>query len=945
MAIKNLIVFTCWWSLTTVFQVMANENLEPLPVIVTPIHYRLTLLPVLEDNPRLCGHVWIDVKARAETNLIVLHASDLTIIKAIVLPVSSDASERGNQFKSEDGLMVENFCFATAVYHDTNADDSNIALDHHADGQKQLSSILLREVLKKGAYYRIGLLYTGNIYEANKGFFRATYEVGNKSDCCKRTIAATQLEAIHARRLFPCIDEPAQKATFQLMVGHHFTLKAINNMPLKSSTRMSTVDNWVWDTFDTTPVMSTYLLACVLTEFNHVETTYHSISGKDVAVRLWTHQHRLGHLDFALNLIPKALNKLENYLGVPYSLPKLDVVALPGYEEGKAMENWGLIIHSEMNLLVDETTDDIDKSIVGATIVHELAHQWFGNLVSSTSWDDIWTNEGLTTLFESAILEQVASDLEYETVMLVFLQEVMRSDLLSTQFALSAPASRYPSVDEKFDVIAYAKGAAIFRMARSFVGEEAFQSAIRRYLNKYQYASANSTDLWNLINQEARRTHTISGRMNVARIMKTWTQQPGYPLIHVHRSKNGIMHISQRPFKNSDSPPKENATMAVSVSWWVPISMTNGEDLKFSPKDRLPVAWLSPRKPSMELQGTIGNNTWVLVNPQVGNYYRVNYDRRNWDLLAEQLMRNHTVIPFVTRSQLVDDAFVMGHAKIISYDVALELIRYLSHTNDDVLIRRMAQSHIQFLEGIAANSIQNPDKKKMIKNMSSFITRERKSRMAKMSAGDPGRGDCDSGDHQCVNKALLLFRDFIDGTIQPRDDRSANTDSVWCAAVRHGSQPEWNFAWNTTTSYGDQMLPETRKMLKAMCCTTDSIHAKQLLTRVLHPNIKQGPKETLMIMQRLVKNPSVRQVAVTFILSNWDFLDKYFKNPYVMSELLTAMAKHSYSIEELEKVKAFVVNHSKELTSGGVSRIMAAINNNMEWLELATDDPRAIVEY
>lgn len=153
--------------------------------------------------------------------------------------------------------------------------------------------------------------------------------------------------------------------------------------------------------------MSTYLLACVLTEFNHVEMIYHSISGKNVTVRLWTHQHRLGHLDFALNLIPKALNKLENYLGVPYSLPKLDVIALPGYEEGKAMENWGLIIHSEMNLLVDETTDDIDKSIVGATIVHELAHQWFGNLVSSTSWDDIWTNEGLTTLFESAILEQV----------------------------------------------------------------------------------------------------------------------------------------------------------------------------------------------------------------------------------------------------------------------------------------------------------------------------------------------------------------------------------------------------------------------------------------------------------------------------------------------------------------------------------------------------------
>ena len=150
--------------------------------------------------------------------------------------------------------------------------------------------------------------------------------------------------------------------------------------------------------------------------------------------------------------------------------------------------------------------------------------------------------------------------------------------------------------------------------------------------------------------------------------------------------------------------------MAISASWWVPISMTNGEERKFSPNDLLPVAWLSPRKPSMEFQGTMGNNTWVLVNQQAGNYYRVNYDKQNWDLLSEQLMRNHTVIPFITRSQLVDDAFVLGHAKIITYDIALDMIRYLSNTNDDLLIRRVAQSHIQFMEGTSENSIKNPEK-------------------------------------------------------------------------------------------------------------------------------------------------------------------------------------------------------------------------------------------
>ena len=174
--------------LTTVMLqvVISAENLVQLPIIVSPIHYRLTLLPILEDNPRLCGHVWIDVKARSETNILVLHSSELKILKTIVLPLSSETNERATQYPSEDDVAVENLCFSSAVYHDSVMDHSNIALDHHLDGQKQFLSIVLSEALKKGAYYRIGLLYTGNIYEDNTGFFRAKYEVGGDSDCCKR---------------------------------------------------------------------------------------------------------------------------------------------------------------------------------------------------------------------------------------------------------------------------------------------------------------------------------------------------------------------------------------------------------------------------------------------------------------------------------------------------------------------------------------------------------------------------------------------------------------------------------------------------------------------------------------------------------------------------------------------------------------------------------------
>ena len=157
-------------------------------------------------------------------------------------------------------------------------------------------------------------------------------------------------------------------------------------------------------------------------------------------------------------------------------------------------------------------------------------------------------------------------------------------------------------------------------------------------------------------------------------------------------------------------PSIDNATMAISASWWVPISLTDSESRKFSLNDTLPVVWVSPRKPSVELVGPKFSSSWVLVNLELNSYYRVNYDRTNWDLISEQLLRDYTVFPFITRAQLIDDAFTLGHAKVITYDVALSLIRYLSNTNDDILVRRMVKNHIEYIETTGENSIKNSEK-------------------------------------------------------------------------------------------------------------------------------------------------------------------------------------------------------------------------------------------
>ncbi|KZS02734.1 Uncharacterized protein APZ42_000101, partial [Daphnia magna] len=216
---------------------------------------------------------------------------------------------------------------------------------------------------------------------------------------------------------------------------------------------------------------------------------------------------------------------------------KLDMVSLPGYDLARAMENWGLIVQSESTLLQEsDANDPMEKAIFAITIVHEIAHQWFGNLVTSRWWSDIWFNEGLATLFENIVLNEIAPELGVDVITVLFFQQALFHDTLNISIPLNYPVELLPTIEHKFDGFAYAKASVIFRMVKSFVGDEAFKNGLHRYFNQFQFKAANSTDFWAILTQESRRACTLSPRKHVGRIMKTWTEQSGYPLIQVDRN-------------------------------------------------------------------------------------------------------------------------------------------------------------------------------------------------------------------------------------------------------------------------------------------------------------------------------------------------------------------------------------------------------------------------
>ena len=575
-------------------------DLDPfrLPTDVRPSRYELRLRPLL-DEARFVGTVRIELTVDTPTDLLVLNAAELTITSCEVDSTPAqwaldDATER---------LLV--------------TPPSTIEPGH--------------AVLTLG--------FEGVLNDKLRGFYRSTY---TDDDGVEQVIACSQLQATDCRRAFPCWDEPEFKAVFGVTLDVDAGLTAISNGP---EIERNDADGRSVITFGDTMVMSTYLVAFVVGRLEVTPTV--DVDGTPLRI---VHVPGKGHLtEFGLDVGAFCLRWFQEYYGIAYPGEKVDLVALPDFAAG-AMENLGCITFRESLLLVDPATStQNERQLVADVVAHELAHMWFGDLVTMRWWNGIWLNEAFATFMEVAACEAYRPDWQRWTSFGVERSVAFDTDsLLSTrsvEFEVRSPAD----CEGMFDVLTYQKGGALLRMLEKYLGEDRFREGVNHYLRTHAYANTETNDLWDAI-------EATSGEP-VRRIMDSWIWQPGYPLVSAS-IVDGAVELRQRRFVFSaaDRDAIEPQT------WAIPVHVRVG--------DTTTTLLLDTETATVELPGT-SNDVAVIVNAGGHGFFRVAYaDELRQRIDADTLGTLSTL----ERYNLVDDAWAATVAGEMS---ATELVAFL----------------------------------------------------------------------------------------------------------------------------------------------------------------------------------------------------------------------------------------------------------------------------
>ena len=601
---------------------MPSADAVILPDNVRPVHYDLTLTPNFDDFT-FDGEVDITVQMQPGTTEIVLNCADIDINSAAV------------SWADTDGEHTQE---ANGISYDADAETATISIaGTPADG------------LVGNQHLRMS--FKGELNDKLRGFYRSQY---TNPEGETAYLATTQFEATDARRALPCWDEPAVKATFQVALNVPQEMAAVSNTPIIEE-RPGAAPGVKTVVFDTTPIMSTYLLAFVIGDLTHIEKE----AADGTVVGIWMTRGKEEQGQFALDTSVKLLSFFNDYFGIRYPLPKLDHLAIPDFAAG-AMENWGCVTYRETALLVDpENSSAGTRQRVAEVVAHEMAHMWFGDLVTMDWWDDLWLNESFATWVGTKAVDWLFPEWSMWTQFVnMDTNRAFNLDGLKNSHPIEQEVTNPAEVSQLFDAISYSKGGSVLRMLEHFLSPSAFRRGLNIYLNRHSYSNARTTDLWTALEE--------SSGQPVNTIMSSWTGQTGYPVLDVAASptEGGLaLEVKQERFVFDSILGDDPDASDEEQVWPVPLTVTASgagitATLVNAASDTVTVS--APTEPD-----------WFKVNPDQTGFYRVNYTDDDWDRLVPAIAEQ--ALPATDRLGIQNDAYSLAKAGLLGVGRFLSL--------------------------------------------------------------------------------------------------------------------------------------------------------------------------------------------------------------------------------------------------------------------------------
>ena len=843
-----------------------------LPTTVRPERYRITLEPDLAGFT-FHGEQSIDLAVGAAVDRIVLHALELEIAEARVV--------------LEDGTAVA---------------APQIALDDASE----TATLHLERTVPPGRA-TLHMRFTGVLNDQLRGFYRSRYP-GPGGEV--RHLATTQFEATDARRAFPCWDEPAAKAVFEVTLVIPQELVAISNTPIATETPRGDGKRAV--RFVESPRMSTYLVAFVVGDLACVEAP----AAGGVQMRVWATRGKEEQGRYALEHAVRLLDYYNGYFGVPYPLPKLDHIAIPDFGAG-AMENWGAITYRETALLFDPANSAAGtRQRILEVVAHEMAHMWFGDLVTMAWWDDLWLNESFASWLGDKAVDHLYPDWHMWTQ---FVSNDTHGGLaldgLRNSHPIEVPVAHPAQIREIFDAISYSKGASVLRMLENHLGEDTFRRGLRSYIARHQYGNARTEDLWAALAEASEQP--------VPAIMGSWTRQMGYPLLSLRR-EGGQVTLGQRRFLY-DEP---DAGRPDPARWTIPVTVA----YQGARDGRRHL--VEERETSVAVPEGVGAASWAKANWGQAGFFRVDYEAENWDRLAEAVARME--LPADDRLGLAGDAYALVRAGLQPATRFLALAEQYRNERDAIVWGSLAGSFYG-LETLLLEQPYLPLLRRFVRDLVSPAVQEvgwepqtneghlgvlRRSIVLGLAGA--------FGHPEVVAGARQRFQGYQADPASLRPDLRAVVIGL---AGQEGDRATYDALWDMAVKA--ELQEEKLRFLRALGRFRQRGLLRLTLARALSEDVRS--QDSVAVIGSVAGNRRGLDLAWDFVRANWAELDRrYGRGGYAITSLV-AFTGGFTSHQRAEEVAEFFRTHPAPSAQRAVQQALERIALNVAWLERNRD--------